>query len=132
MAVSLSTKGRPNLRASRLPTVDLPAPIKPTRTIGRSRRSDSFSISRGYTWAYLVGQKGRHVASYSVHGRLAPPDRRRGILSFLQRARSADQANRGRRQIVIGRRTKLLLGAAAGLAVALPALAQDQPESLLP
>jgi len=33
---------------------------------------------------------------------------------------------------VIRRRTNLLLGAAAALAVAIPALAQDQPESLLP
>jgi hypothetical protein len=57
MAESLSTNGKPNRLARRLPTVDLPAPIKPTSTIGRSRRSDSFSTRRGYTWARVVGQK---------------------------------------------------------------------------
>ena len=59
MAESLSTNVRPSRFARRLPTVDLPAPISPTSTIGRSRRSDSFSTSRGYTLACLVGQKGR-------------------------------------------------------------------------
>src|SRR5213075_1494559 len=42
------------------------------------------------------------------------------------------QANRGRRQIVIRARFKLFLAASAALAVAIPVLAQDQPESLLP
>src|SRR5687768_8711265 len=63
MAESLPTNGSPSRLARRLPTVDLPAPINPTSTIGRSRRSDSFSTRRGYTWARVVGQKGRHAHS---------------------------------------------------------------------
>src|SRR5215218_5037178 len=64
MAESLSTNGRPSRFARRLPTVDLPAPINPTSTIGRSRRSDSFSTRRGYTWACVVGQKARREPNH--------------------------------------------------------------------
>src|SRR4029453_1873913 len=45
MAESESTKGIPRRLARRRPTVDLPAPIRPTRTIGRSRRSVRFPPS---------------------------------------------------------------------------------------
>jgi len=42
----VSRKGSPSLLAKRRPTVDLPAPMRPTRTIGRSRRSVRFPTSR--------------------------------------------------------------------------------------
>ena len=42
-------RGLLNRRARRRPTVDLPAPISPTNTIGRSNLSVSFCTMRGYT-----------------------------------------------------------------------------------
>jgi hypothetical protein len=50
-------KPRPSRFARRLPTVDFPAPIRPTRTIGRSRLSRTFLIDQGYTFPPQVGQK---------------------------------------------------------------------------
>ena len=53
IATSLSTNGRPSRLARRRPTVDLPTPIRPTSTIGRSEGAlgefGSFSTMRGYT-----------------------------------------------------------------------------------
>src|SRR5215204_1986329 len=98
MAESLSTNGRPSRLASRLPTVDLPAPINPTRTIGRSSRFDSFSTRRGYTLAYMVGQKGRHVATNADLDRPHPPRLRGRLLFVIQRPRGASRDTRDRSQ----------------------------------
>ena len=56
MAESLSTKDRPRRLARRRPTVDLPTPMSPTSTIGRSRRFDNSVTVKGYTAARALGK----------------------------------------------------------------------------
>jgi len=67
------TEGLQNHFARRRPTVDLPAPINPTSTIGRSSRSLNFCIGRGYTAVPDVGQKPTRMRS----SRIAPAPTRR-------------------------------------------------------
>src|SRR5215212_5690549 len=56
MASSLSTKDKPRRLARRRPTVDLPTPISPTSTTGRSRRFANSVTGRGYTAASPLGK----------------------------------------------------------------------------
>src|SRR5687768_8711267 len=74
----------------------------------------------------------KYVASSPVPDRPGPSPRRRGRVPVDERTRSPGETHRGRRPIVIRHRAKLFLVVGAALAVTIPALAQDQPESLLP
>ena len=72
IAESLSTKASPSRLASRRPTVDLPAPISPTSTTGRSRRFAQFRHLKGYTAAFQVGKSPRdHTSQAEAMPRIA-------------------------------------------------------------
>ena len=65
IAASLSMNDRPRRLASRRPTVDLPTPINPTSTTGRSRRFARSITLKGYTAASPLGKSASHAQNCS-------------------------------------------------------------------
>ena len=121
---------RPSRFARRRPTVDLPTPIRPTRTTGRSRRFAKSihprAIQRLCTKSPRPSSVG-HAPDCSPDHRPHPHHRR--AFSSFRPCRRSNRPTASRSRCPSGpsaeMRVKPLLVAAAAIAVGLPALAQE-------